>query len=241
MKNSSFSSLLTLCLLSGVWVSTANAHDAFFDPATPATPGQFIVRFADDGKPVPYPATKLTRAWGYSAAGQPVVLQQTVQPGIVDGAVRVGAPPEADLLALEFTNGFFSRTTSGTVEKPMNEVSGAVSGVWAKKTAKYVVRWSAPVQKPVGLQMEIVPLSPNAPKAGDTITVQVLWDGKPLEGVKVSKSEHASGEKTDADGRATYKVDAGRNFVWTERRMKVTGDPRYDSLAVASNLIFVAN
>ena len=123
----------------------------------------------------------------------------------------------------------------------MNEVPGAVSAVWAKKTGKYLVQWNALAAKPVGLQLEIVPTSATPPKPGETITLQVLWEGKPIEGIKVSKSEHAAGEKTDANGRAIYKVDAGRNFVWAERRTKVSGDPRHDSLAVASNLIFVVN
>lgn len=217
--------------------SAANAHDAFFEMTAPTANGQFLVRFADDSKPIPFPAAKLTRAWGYNAAGQTLTLGQTPE----DGVVRINAPAETDLMALEFTNGFFSRTTAGTVEKPMNEVAGAVSAVWAKKTAKYVLRWSEPVKKPLGMQFEIIPMAATAPKAGDVITVTVLWDGKPIEGVKVSKGEHEAGEKTDANGRATYKVQPGRNFVWSERRVKVASDPRYDSLAIASNLIFVAN
>lgn len=168
-----------------------------------------------------------------------MTLQQT--PG--EGLSRISAPLDAALLALEFDNGFYSKTTQGTVNKPKNEAPGAVSELWAKKTSKYVVQWNAAVQKPLGMQLEIVPLSASLPKAGDTLTLQVLWDGVPVEGLKVSKGEHDSGEKTDANGRATYRVQPGRNFIWTERRVKVSGDadPRYDSLAVATNLVFVAN
>jgi nickel transport protein len=212
----------------------ALAHDAFFEGAGG---GQYTVRFADDGKPLTYPPAKLKKAWGYTADGTMLDLQRT--PGAE--VTRVAAPPNADLLALEFENGIFSRTTQGTVEKPMNEAPGAVSGVWAKKTGKLVVRWSAPVQKPLGMQYEIVPLAAAAPKAGDVLTVQVLWEGKPVEGVKVSAGEHEAGEKTNAEGKATYKVRPGRNFVWSERRIRVTGEPRYDSLAVATNLVFTAN
>ena len=78
------------------------------------------------------------------------------------------------------------------------------------------------------------------PKAGDVLTVQVLWEGKPLEGVKVSKGEHDEGVKTNATGKATCKVEAGQNFVWTERRAKFEGDPHFDLLAVALNLVFMA-
>lgn len=237
--NKTFTQLSLACVFAATSLG-AQAHDALFELTTPATssaPGQFIVRFADDGKPLPYPAAKLTRAWGYSADGKTLNLTQTP----ADGFVQVSAPAEATLLALEFDNGFYSRSTQGTVNKPMNEVPGAVSAVWAKKTGKYLVQWNALAAKPVGLQLEIVPTSATPPKPGETITLQVLWEGKPIEGIKVSKSEHAAGEKTDANGRAIYKVDAGRNFVWAERRTKVSGDPRHDSLAVASNLIFVVN
>jgi nickel transport protein len=121
----------------------------------------------------------------------------------------------------------------------MNEVPGAVSAVWAKKAGKYITQWSAPVNRAVGLQLEIVPLSTALPKPGETIQVQVLWEGKPIEGMLVSKGEKEPGEKTNANGIASYKVQAGSNFVWAERRIPVSGDPRYTTLAVASNLIFV--
>jgi nickel transport protein len=228
------SSLMLACLsVAGL----AQAHDAFFELAAPAQAGQFVVRFADEGKPIAYPASKLKRTWAYSATGQNLPLQQTPTADLV----RISAPTEAAMMALEFENGFFSRTTQGTIEKPMNEVPGAVSGTWAKKAGKYITQWSAPVLKPVGVQLEIVPMSASMPKPGDTLSVQVLWEGKPVEGIVVSKGEKESGEKTDANGMATYKVQPGRNFVWAERRIKVDGDARYTTLAVATNLVFVAH
>jgi nickel transport protein len=237
MKNLSLIHRTTLVAALFTSAGLAHAHDAFFELVTPAQAGQFIVRFADEGKPIAYPPAKLKRTWAYSASGQTVALQQTPSAELV----RISAPPEAAMLALEFENGFFSRSTSGTVEKPMNEVPGAVSGTWAKKASKYITQWSAPVNKPVGLQLEIVPMSTTMPKAGDTMSVQVLWEGKPIEGILISKGEKQPGEKSDANGMATYKVQSGQNFVWAERRMPVAGDPRYTTLAVATNLIFVTN
>ncbi len=234
-KLSSFYTSIVALFIVGTGL--AHAHDAFFEVASPAQAGQFIVRFADEGKPIAYPAAKLKRTWAFNAAGQNVALQQTPATDFV----RITAPVDTAMMALEFENGFFSRTTAGTVEKPMNEVSGAVSAVWAKKAGKYITQWSAPVNKPVGLQLEIVPMSTAMPKPGDTIQVQVLWEGKPVEGILVSKGEKQPGEKTDANGMATYKVQAGSNFVWSERRIPVAGDPRYTTLAVATNLIFVSN
>ncbi len=233
----SFFARPALAALALAAAGSALAHDALFEPATPAAPGRYIVRYADEGKPLPYPPAKLTKVWGYDAAGKTLALQASPETDVV----RVQAPREATLLALEFDNGFYSRTTSGTVNKPMNEAPGAVSALWAKKTGKYVVQWTPQVAQPLGMQFEIVPLAAAAPKAGDTLTVQVLFEGKPVEGIKVSKSEHGSGEKTDAQGRASYRVDAGRNFIWAERRAPVRGDPRHDSLATASNVVFQAN
>ena len=158
----------------------------------------------------------------------------------VDDAVQVQAPATAALLTVEFDNGFYSKTLRGTVNKPMNEVPGATAATWALKTGKYLTQWGANAQKPNGLRLEVVPMTSVQPKAGDVLTVQVLWEGKPLEGVKVSKGEHDEGVKTDATGKATYKVEAEQNFVWTERRAKFEGDPHFDLLAVASNLVFMA-
>ncbi len=216
------------------FAASAYGHDAWLDTAPQGAAGQFLVRFTDDSKPLPYPQAKLTRVWGINAGGKTL----NVTPVMEGELARISAPPGAELLALEFDNGFYSKTTQGTVNKPRNEAPGSISALWAQKGGKYVMQWSAVSQKPVGLKLEIVPLSSAAPKAGDQLAVQVLWDGKPVEGLKVSKGEHESGVKTDAQGRATYKVEPGRNFVWTERRVKVEGDPRFDSLAFASNLVF---
>lgn len=226
-----FLAALALC-------GSATAHDAILEPAAPAAPGQYVVRYTDhNGKHLEYPASKVSKVWALDAAGKLLEVKTTAGAD----AVRAAAPAEATLLALEYDNGFFSKTTSGTVNQPMNEVKGAVSGLWAKKTAKYVVQWNAQVNKPLGMQFEIVPLATGTPKAGDTIAVQVLFEGKPVEGIKVAKGEEASGERTDAQGRANYKVEAGRNFIWAERRVKVAGDPRFDTLANATNVTFRAN
>jgi nickel transport protein len=225
--------ILAVCALAGA----AHAHDAFFESLSTGGDGKFIVRFADQGKPLSYAPSKLKRTWAYNHAGQELSLQQT--PGA--DVVEIKAPADAVMLALEFENGFFSRLPSGSVEKPMNEVPGALSAVWAKKTGKYVLQWAGPVNKPAGMELEIIPTTASAPKAGDVIKVQVLWQGKPIEGVMVSKGEHQVGMTTDANGFTTYKVQQGQNFVWAERRIPVTGDARYTTLAVATNLVFVAS
>ncbi len=224
------------CLLSGLaLLGPACAHDAFFAP-DPAQPGWYHVRFADDGKPLAYAPAKLRRAWAIGPGGEPTPMA----PQAGAGDLRVQAPADARLLALAFDNGFYSRTAQGTVPRPMHEVPGAVSAVWARKTAKYVVRWDPQVTRPLGLELEVVPQDAAPPRAGGTITVQLLAAGQPVPGVKVSASEHAPGPRTDADGRATLPVQAGRNVVWAERRTRIAGDPTHDALAIATNLVFEA-
>jgi nickel transport protein len=226
--------MIGVCLLLGL-AGHAFSHDAWLDPA-PGGTGDFMVRFTDDKKPQPYPASKVTRVVSYNAAGQALALN----PSTSGELSRVMAPADSAMLTLEFDNGFYSRTVRGTVNKPMNEVPGATAATWALKTGKYIKQWSPLAQKANGLRLEIVPQTSEQPKVGDVLTVQVLWEGKPLEGVKVSKGEHDEGVKTDASGKASYKVDAGQNFVWTERRAPFEGDARFNLLAVASNLVFNA-
>jgi uncharacterized GH25 family protein len=69
--------------------------------------------------------------------------------------------------------------------------------------------------RPVGLRIEIVPLKdPGEVGAGETLTVQVRFDGEPLEGVYVyalasGDETYADGHRTDGQGRTSVTLPAG--------------------------------
>ncbi len=79
-------------------------------------------------------------------------------------------------------------------------------------------------RQPLGLRLEIVPLaSPCRLRVGDTLPVQVVFDGQPLVGVQVGAGyagvhghHYPVWLKTDAEGRAAIPLDrSGPWFVRT--------------------------
>jgi len=68
--------------------------------------------------------------------------------------------------------------------------------------------------RPVGLRIEIVPLrDPGVVGADEALPVQVLFDGRPLEGVYVyalaaGSEAYADGHRTDENGRASVPLPA---------------------------------
>lgn len=76
--------------------------------------------------------------------------------------------------------------------------------------------------KRVGLRLEIMPLeNPYSKKAGESLGVQVLFDGKPLVGKTIfadnREGDSLSKQKivTDAQGKAIVKID--RKGIWLVR------------------------
>ena len=74
--------------------------------------------------------------------------------------------------------------------------------------------------RPLGLKIEIVPLSnPYRLEPGQELPVQVLFEGRPLEGFlihsgRAGEKEEGEGNYTDSQGRASIPIDAaGRWYL----------------------------
>ena len=91
-------------------------------------------------------------------------------------------------------------------------------------------------KKEVGQRLEIVPQeNPYRLKAGERLTVKVLFDGKPLAGVRLF-AHHRAGEKvrtqtldTSKDGLATIKLEqAGQWLIRLVHMRRCEGDKDVD-------------
>ena len=102
------------------------------------------------------------------------------------------------------------------------------------------------ITKPVGLGLEIVPLSnPYAPGNTSQITVQVLYRGQPLAGALVklnnldADAQPVEVHRSDASGRATFQArHAGQwqfNVVWSQ---PLANNSTADFLTTFSSLTF---
>ncbi|MCC7313001.1 MAG: DUF4198 domain-containing protein [Sulfuritalea sp.] len=210
------------------------AHDAWIE----ARGAEYVVLYGHGDKSESYAPAKVKAVSAIDAKGQPLPVVKEA------GAesLRVTLKGQPALATLHFDNGYWSKTTEGSKNLPKNEVPGVLSAMHSVKFGKTIFAWTAVASKPQGLQLEIVPLASSAPEAGKEITVQVLWEGKPLSGAKITRSEYSKEKpiETDAEGKARVPVVAGRQMLGTSHKHDLSNDPRADSYSVSANLVFTA-
>jgi hypothetical protein len=253
-------SLLPRFLLIAVGVLCAGsvaAHDTWFERLPAANPGELLLRL---GTGIRFPRHEFTvgeaslRQQGCRRAGAKAVPMQaageTVQaltlkarPGGV-GAVTCWAQQQP----------FEIEIAPATVEVYLKEVnaSAVVRAAWAGLQARglpwrerYVKharieltgrRATDDSAAPSGMAMDALMESGLQPlKAGDTVTVQVLRDGKPLPELAVELQNDASPlgfwKKTDAEGRVRFSVPIAGNWLLrgTDLRLSATAPDTWDS------------
>lgn len=103
-------------------------------------------------------------------------------------------------------------------------------------------------QKPLGLEIEIVPeADPAALKPGERLPVRLLWHGKPAAGIRVERAwaVPAGGKgvevvgRTDAEGRMTVLVDkAGRWRLHAVAMERARNDAEADWVSYWASMTF---
>jgi len=222
---------VALAAMPGAW-----AHNVWLEPDAA---GGYLVQFGGHaGQREAFDASKLKSVQALDRRGRPIEV--AVVP--VAGGVRVQPARQAALLAAHFDNGIFSRVGEGPmVEKPMDQHPGATGGVHAVKYHKSIIQWGVVAKKPLGQPFEIVPLAHETPHAGQPLRVQVLLDGKPAGGIRLSWGEQGAPVTTAPDGTATVTPVAGPNQLTAIRRAPVGGDARFTSLSYEYLLAFPAH
>lgn len=218
-------------LLTAAVSAGALAHDAWVQPQD----GQLVFLFGHAGKLEAASAAKVSALAAVNAAGQPLAARLVPS----TGAPRVQVEGTPAVITSSYDNGFHSRTKEGAKPGPMNEVPGALGASHAVKFGKTVLSWGAPALKPMGQALEIVPL---AAPSGGIVTVQVLSQGQPLAGAKVSRftTESVAPVVTDARGQARVPVPPGVQMISVAHRQPLGGDARADVLSMEANLVLAA-
>lgn len=221
------------CLALGL-AGHAFAHDAWIEPRD----GAYVVLYGHGDKVEGYAAEKVKTLAAFDAAGAPLAVSR--QPA-ADG-LRVSVTGSPALLTLHFDNGIWTKTTDGSKNLPKREVPGALSASHSLKYAKTVLAWTPVAARPQGQALELLPLTAQAPAAGSTLPLQVLWQGKPLAGAKVIVPALGKEQPLEADaaGKVQVPVTAGKQMVSVSHKLTLQGDPEADSEAYAANLVFTA-
>lgn len=214
-----------LCTTAAAWLLCANpahAHNVWLEPDAQ---GGYVMQFGGhEGLAETFDPAKLQRVHAHDLRGREVGCDvQNLQ-----GGIRVKPDAKAALIAVELDNGYFSSTRpeGAMLPLPMDKNPGALHGVHARKFHKTVVQWGAVMQKPLGQMFEVVPLQGQTPHAGQPLRLQVLLDGKPQAGVRLSWGENGSPAMTDAQGQALMTPAAGNNTLQAILRQPVQGDAR---------------
>jgi nickel transport protein len=163
---------------------------------------------------------KISAVGGLGADGRPVAV--TLEPEGRMPFVNLAAKPA--IVTATMNNGLWSKAADGQWHgKGKDEVPGATISGRFMKYATHLVALPAGGTPPVaGMALQIVAAGAAFPRhKGDPLTVQVLFDGKPLAGAKVWQDvvtdPDAAPLVADRDGRVTLPVrNQGLNVVKAE-------------------------
>lgn len=250
-KNIRFLALAALLVAASIAPQAASAHDMWITcPAT--APGQNLT--VDIGYGHAFPATET------------VEMNLIDQPRVIGADAVIKTKPAGDMKFASVSplakgsyvvvSGrvpmWYTKSPEGTVHKPKNEVPDAISCGRYVKFAKAIVNVggaSGDVSKPVGLDMEIVPLvNPATVKVGGDLPIQVLLNGKPMPKAEVmatfagfTKDGKAMAfyQRADKDGKVNVKLwHAGQWLVRTFQKEAYKDPAKCDTFAQTTVLSF---
>jgi len=222
-------------ILTLLTVSPLFAHDTWVAQEGDA----LAVMWGHDGKSDPYKPTFVKNVKAFDAAGQDVGV--TIKP---EETRAVLAPAKATaLVALLFETGAWVKTPEGYKNVSKREAKDVLESWKGSAHNKNIWQWHDNFAKPLGYKFEIVPLkNPLTLKVGESLPVQVIYDGKPKEGLEVKAGGGHADQKgviTDKDGKANVTINqGGMQVIKTSLRTPLQNDPDADLLRESTNIVF---
>jgi len=206
--------------------------------------GDLGVIYGHGAEDSPYDPSKVTSAKAIDESGAPIELEAKA-----DGdRVWLMGTTEPAVILIDFDNGFWSKASDGNwVNEPKSKVPGATEAGHYVKHNISLIHLHGDIPPLPAQTLQIVPLAnPSEMKAGDTLRVRVMFEGKPLAGAKlmadyINDSETASAE-SDAEGKAEIVIrNNGLNVIAISHELPLTGDPDADTIGYFATLRFLAN
>jgi nickel transport protein len=222
-----------------VQIGSASAHDVWLTFTGAAASRRAIVNYGHPDDRPPAFADKVVDLQAVTTKGRMSLLTGLglkTEKGTTVVETKPFVDDEHTLLAARYDNGFWIKLADGTFRNATRRlVPDAADSMWSVKFAKAVTGPDAPWDAVLGQGLEIVPLSdPAKARAGQTLRLKVMFDGKPLAGGEV---EHGDGKtvvaekdiprfKTDADGVAEVPiVNAGPQLLVIDHKVTPSGSP----------------
>lgn len=172
---------------------------------------RFVVRDADGERAVP-------GAQGADPAGYIDAISANAMVGYRGTAVRHGSMSptrfESYLREEGLERIIDSRAASGSAQKPGREIYSRSAKAWLGSGAGF--------DETFGFRFEIV--LESDPHAGTPLRARVLFEGEPVEGVRVSALHRESGRKvsdrSDAEGRVSLTISGAG--IWLVKAVHMT-------------------
>lgn len=231
LKKSLLASALTLL------AANTFAHGVWLDERTDVQTVIYGHGETDDA----YAPAKLTIVEGYDKDGNIVAVEKKE----AEKNVAFVIPDEASYISFVLDNGYWTEKKDGKWEnKPKTEFKDPIKGGHYIKNAIAVINEEATVKPVDKLDLQIIPLeNPLKKKAGDTLGIQVLFRGKPVEGAEITRDyvnmSHEHDIKTDKDGKATITIrNQGLNVIATDYNEPLKDDPKTDKNSYVSTFSF---
>lgn len=152
--------------------------------------------------------------------------------------VKEGAPA---IFVLTFDNGYWVKVGDKSVNMPLSKMPTGTDPAHPIKYSKTIKNWQPWMMKPLGQKFELVPVASEVtPKVGSQLQLQLLLDGKPLNGQIVENNSNEEGPITDANGMVYVTVVKGINRFANDYNIVQTTDPNAKRLSVTAVLVFEA-
>lgn len=186
---------------------------------------------------------KIVSVGGVGADGKPVAVR--LEPEGRMAFVNLDAKPV--VVTAIMNNGVWSKDAAGKWHgKGKDELPDAAASGRYMKYATHLVNLPTGALPPVpGQALQIVPVGERFPRNKDeSITVRVLFDGKPLPGAKVWQDAVTDPDGkpfvADADGKATLPVrNQGLNVIKTEHESASSEPGKTDLTHHSATLSFM--
>jgi len=223
--------LLLLSVASG-GLPVAAAHDFWIESSGKG----YVVVFGHGKSREDYDPEKIKNVTGYDAQGRSMAVSREKQ----GKTVVLRALETPSMLVVEIDNGYWSKTIYGWKNLPKRKASRVVEAERSINYSKTLLAWSVSARRPVeGAALDIVPLSdPFQSKAGETLLVEVLRNGKPLPDIEVLGSDHDRVASTDREGRARVPLAKGFQVISITHKEALKGDPDADFATTTATLTF---
>ncbi len=195
-----------------------------------------VIAFGHGSQRVAFDVSKVKQVRAIDAQGQEV----SVRTEKMDKGLALKTDGAAAAFMVEIDNGYWSKTIYGWKELPKRKADRVVESIRSLFYSKAILSWNASVQAASsGARLDIVPRNnPVEARAGETVTLTILLDGKPLPNVQVNGGDHAKLGATNGEGAISFPVKKGVNLLSVEHKERIQGDPDADVLNLNATLSF---